>query len=68
MVNTKALQEEMRKCGFTLDSLAKEICKSRTCLFNKIHNKNEFKASEIHKISRIFKLKKVDINRIFFAH
>lgn len=67
MVNTKVIQDKMRKNGFTLDSLAKEIGKSRTCLFNKIHNKSEFCVSEINKISSLLKLNKAEMSRIFFA-
>lgn len=67
MVNTKMLQEEMRNHGYTIDKLAGEIGKSRTGLFNKIHNKTEFRLSEIDKISRVLKISKADRHRIFFA-
>ena len=39
MVDTKMLQEEMKNHGYTIDKLATELGKSRTCIFNKIHNK-----------------------------
>lgn len=68
MVNTKLLQEEMRSHGYTIDRLATEIGKSRTGLFNKIHNKTEFRLSEIDKISRVLKINKADRHRIFFAN
>ena len=68
MVDTKLFQEEMRKNGYTIEALAKEIGRSRTGLFNKIHNKHEFRISEINKITLLFKLKKADVNRIFFAN
>lgn len=68
MVDTKLLQEEMRKNGYTLETLAKEIGRSRTGLFNKIHNIREFRISEINNISVLLKLKKTDVNRIFFAN
>lgn len=67
MVNTRLLQSEMQKNGYTLDTLAKEIGRSRTGLFNKIHNISEFRVSEINKIALLLKLKRTDVNRIFFA-
>ena len=68
MVNTRLLQSEMRKNGYTIEALAKEIGRSRTGLFNKIHNIREFRITEINKISQVLKLKKTDVNRIFFAN
>ena len=66
-VNSKLFQEEMRKSGFTLDTLSVEIGLSRTGLFNKIHNKSEFKASEMSTIATLFKLNKAKKDAIFFA-
>lgn len=67
MVNTKMLQEAMRNHGYTIDKLAEKIGRSRTGLFNKIHNKTEFRLSEIDQISRVLKISKADRIRIFFA-
>ena len=67
MVNTKLFQQEMRKNGYTIETLAKEIGRTRTGLFNKIHNKSEFRATEINKISILLKLNKTEVNQIFFA-
>ena len=67
MTNTKLLSEEIRKNGYTMESLANEIGLSRTGLFNKMHNITEFRISEINKISTVLNLKKRDMNRIFFA-
>lgn len=66
-VNSKAFQVEMRKNGFTLDTLSQALKLSRTGLFNKIHNKSEFKASEMSAIASIFKLSKSKKDSIFFA-
>lgn len=68
MINTKLLQEEMKNHGYTLEKMAAELGKSRTCLFNKIHNKTEFRLSEINEITRILKLSKAVSCRIFFAN
>ena len=68
MVDTKELKKAMKKNGYTIELLAKEIGRSRTGLFNKIHNLSEFRAKEIEQIAILLKLKKTDMNRIFFAH
>lgn len=67
MVFTEKLQEEMKNHGFTIEKIASELGKSRTCIFNKIHNKSEFTASEVNKISRLLKLNKTATQSIFFA-
>ena len=67
MVDTELLQVEMRSRGYTLERIALELGRSRTCIFNKIHNKSEFRASEVNKIARVLKLSKAQTNRIFFA-
>lgn len=66
-VDTDGFQRLMRRRGFTLDSLSDELALSRTGLFNKIHNKTEFKASEMARIAILFKLNKTEKDRIFFA-
>lgn len=68
MVDTKKLQEEMKNHGYTIDKLAAELGKSRTCIFNKIHNKTEFRSSEVNKISRILKISRAVSDKIFFAN
>lgn len=67
MTNTKMLQEMMRSRGYTIDKLSIELGLSRTGLFNKIHNKSEFKLSEIESISSVLKLSKEKKACIFFA-
>lgn len=66
-VDVKLFQEEMRKSGYIIETLAAELKLSRTGLFNKIHNKSEFKASEIATISALFKLTKAKKDSIFFT-
>lgn len=66
-VNTEGFQNLMRRNGFTLETLSEELKLSRTGLFNKIHNKTEFKASEMAKISVLFKMNKSEKDKIFFA-
>lgn len=66
-VDTDSFQNAMRRSGFTLETLSAELALSRTGLFNKIHNKTEFKASEIAKIAMLLKLKNAEKAQIFFA-
>jgi hypothetical protein len=66
-VNTSLFQDKMRRAGYTLETLSAAIGRSRTGLFNKIHNKTDFRAKEIDKISALLKLTKADKERIFFA-
>jgi hypothetical protein len=67
MVNTSLIKDKMRRNGYTISSLAKHLCLSRTGLFNKIHGIREFKISEINSIAIALHLSKADLNRIFFA-
>jgi hypothetical protein len=67
MINTKLLQDKMRRNGYTISSLANHLGMSRTGLFNKIHGIREFKISEINSIGIALRLSKADLNRIFFA-
>ena len=66
MTNTKKLQGHMKENGYTIDSLANSLKLSATGLFNKIHNKSEFLASEIMTISEMLRLSLDDIQLIFF--
>ena len=67
IVDSKLFQSEMRKSGYTLDTLAVELSLSRTGLFNKIHNKSEFKASEMAVVSSALHLTEDQKHSIFFA-
>ena len=67
MVNTKLLQDVIRRKGYTMESLSKDVGISRTSLFNKMHNKNEFLISEISTIGRCLGLSKSQFHHIFFA-
>jgi hypothetical protein len=67
MVNTAIFKDKMRRGGHTFDTLCKVIGRSRTGLFNKVHNKHEFTLKEIALISEELKLSKSDREKIFFA-
>lgn len=67
MTDTQKLQGKMRGKGFTIKSLAIRIGLSSTGLFNKIHNKKEFLASEVQIISHLLDLDDKEMRNIFFA-
>jgi len=68
VISTKRLQGKMKEMGITLDALSKQIGLSRTGLFNKIHNKVEFTATEIEEVGRILKLSASEVFAIFFVN
>ena len=68
MTNTKKLQGKMREKSYTLKTLSACVGLTDTGLFNKIHNKREFLASEVHTISRVLSLTADEVNEIFFAN
>ena len=67
MVNTKKLQGKMREKGYTIESLATAIGLTINGFFNKIHNRTEFKASEIMCLNTLLSLSAVDTDEIFFC-
>lgn len=67
MTNTSDFQGKMRGRKYTLDTLSKDMGISRTALFNKIHNKQEFVASEIQNVKVLLDLTDEDVQGIFFA-
>lgn len=66
MNDTKRIQAAMRYKGYTLKTLSKPMGITPTTLFNKIHNKSEFTASEI--LFLCDKLGIRDKNEYFFVH
>ena len=67
MTNQELFLKKMNLCGYKVETLAKAIGLSRAGLYKKINNNNEFKASEIKKISRLFGLSPEEQDSIFFA-
>ena len=67
MTNQKLFIQKMQVSGYKVETLAKAIGLSRAGLYKKINNGNEFKASEILKISRLFGLSPEEQESIFFA-
>lgn len=68
MIRTDLLQGKMRERGYTIESLARELGRTRTSVFNKIHNKTEFSVGEIQTIKKVLCLSDPDALSIFFNH
>lgn len=64
MTNTTELEVAIRRSGLTKRELAKKIGLSEMGLYKKIHNKSEFKASEIIVLVDCLKIK--NVGEIFF--
>ena len=67
MVNTKKLQGKMKEHGFTIEAIAEGIGITTNGFFNKLHNKTEFRASEIMKLNSLLSLSADETNNIFFT-
>ena len=67
MVNSTMLKSKIKDANLTVVNLAKQLGLSREGLYRKLRNRNEFKASEIQKISVILSLSNTEKTDIFFA-
>jgi len=68
MTNTLELDYAIKRAGLDREKVAKILGISITTLFNKLHNKVEFKASEITKLQSLLNLSKEQRDMIFFAN
>lgn len=68
MTDGTLFTETVKKSGYTLKHIAKELDISRQGLWKKINNRSEFKQSEMEKITRILSLDNETSSRIFFKH
>lgn len=68
MINSKELRAEFIRNGLTQEQVAKILGVTTTTLNYKIHNKYEFKTSEIKTLIDLLNIKKEDIDKIFFAN
>ena len=68
MTNTLELDYAIKRAGLDREKVAKILGISITTLFNKLHNKVEFKASEIAKLKSLLNLTKEQRDMIFFAN
>ena len=67
MTNTKALLSKIALCGFTQKYIAEKLGISYQSYRRKVHNLNEFTASEIVVLSETLNLTAKERDAIFFA-
>lgn len=67
MTNTLELDIALKRAGITRLEAAKQLGISLTAFFNKLHNKTEFKASEIASLKKILNLSEEERDKIFFT-
>lgn len=68
MTDALELDYAIRKAGFNRPRVARVLGISMMALFNKIHNRTEFKASEIATLKQVLNLSNEQRDKIFFAH
>lgn len=67
MTNSALLEDYIEKSGYKKSYIAKALGITRSGLFLKCTNKNEFKASEIEVLCELLNIDIDDRIRIFFA-
>lgn len=68
MTNTVELEVAIKRAGLSRLDVAKAAGITQTAFFNKLHNKSEFKASEILAIKQVLGLSNEKVADIFFAN
>lgn len=68
MTDSVLLTSKISECGFTYSEIARELGITRQGLWKKIHNRSEFKQSEIEKITRLLNLDMEANSKIFFKN
>ena len=63
--NTRKLKARIVECGFTIGTLAEKIGLSRQSLTMKMHNKVDFRATEINRICDCLQID--DVASYFFC-
>ena len=67
MTNSRKFRDAVNRAGLKYNYLAKQLDITPFGLQKKIDNMSEFKASEIHKLSKLLNLTDGERNQIFFA-
>lgn len=65
MVDIELLKDKIKKSGLTVKDIAKMSGMLRETLYNRFKNHNDFKASEIMRLTKILKLTKKERDDIF---
>lgn len=68
MINSELFREIVKEKGFKYQFLAEGICVTPYALQKKIDNLNEFKGSEIAKLTKLLGITKTQRDDIFFAN
>lgn len=68
MTDSVLLTSKISECGFTYSEIAHKLGITRQGLWKKIHNRSEFKQSEIEKITRLLNLDMEVNSKIFFKN
>ena len=68
MTDALELDYAIKKAGLNRPKIAKALGISMMSMFNKIHNRTEFKASEIAALKQVLHLSNEQRDKIFFAH
>ena len=68
MTDALELDYAVKNAGLNRQKIAKVLGISMMSLFNKIHNRTEFKASEIAALKQALHLSNEQRDKIFFAH
>lgn len=66
MTDTVLLREKIEQSGYKLCFVAKELGITYHGLLNKLHNRSEFRASEIKRLQDLLKLTNSERDKIFF--
>lgn len=67
MLNAELLRTKIEESGITVTALAAKSGMTRETLYNKLAGKGEFKASEIHALTKVLHLSKAERDAIFFS-
>ena len=67
MTNTKMLEDAIARSGLKKGFIAKRLGVSRAGLANLIHNRAEFRASQMNIMEELLKLTPKEKDAIFFA-
>ena len=67
MTDSLELDYAIKKAGLNRQKVAGLLDVSQMAFFNKIHNRTEFKASEIVALKKLLNLSNEQRDRIFFA-
>lgn len=67
MTDTLELEVAIKRARLTRWDVARILKMSCSAFFNKLHNKSEFKASEIVALQKLLQLSNAQRDRIFFT-